>query len=241
MKTALDAARAYLDKLPPAISGAGGHAATFTAACSTVRLGLSDGDALALLREYNGRCQPPWTEKELTHKLRDARRVAAGQGRTYQQTKPAVRHVWKVERKATRIAEPKTVQAATVAPAPAQAERPKLATPEPTANLTPCPGWQAVPPENLPLNPNMPRPAPHRERVIAYMIRQGCDRPGRLTAWLVHRECDYYDGPGRRWDCAMHAYAAARDAACWQLNRDERAVWALLDTIAEMPTDRKPR
>jgi hypothetical protein len=101
-------------------------------------------------------------------------------------------------------------------------------------NRTLCPGWQALPPENLPLNPNMPRPGPHyRERVIAYMLRQVCDQPSPLTAWLMRRECDYYDGPGRHWDCALHAYAAARDAACWQLNRDERVVWNLLDSTAE--------
>lgn len=93
----------------------------------------------------------------------------------------------------------------------------------------PSPGWQAVPSGDLPLNPAAPRPTPHdRERMIAYMLRQGCDRPGQLTAWLVRRECAYYDGLGRHWDCALHAYAAARDAACWQLNRSERDVLGLL-------------
>lgn len=93
----------------------------------------------------------------------------------------------------------------------------------------PCPGWQAAPPDSLPLNPSVPQPAPHdRERLIAYLLRQGCDRPCQLAAWLVRRECAYYDGPGRHWDCALHAYAAARDAACWQLNRSESDVWELL-------------
>jgi len=93
----------------------------------------------------------------------------------------------------------------------------------------PCPGWQAIPPDGLPINPVMPRPAPEsRERMIGYMLRQGCDRTGPLTAWLVRRECAYYDGPGRHWDCALHAYAAARDAASWQLNRSERDVLGLL-------------
>src|SRR5438445_7914335 len=62
----------------------------------------------------------------------------------------------------------------------------------------PCPGRQSVPPDSLPLNPAMPRPTPRdRERTICYMLRQGCDRPGELTAWLVLRECAYFDGPGR--------------------------------------------
>jgi hypothetical protein len=102
MRSALDGVRDYLAKLPPAVSGAGGHPATFRAACECVRFGLSDGDALALLREWNGtHCHPPWTEKELTHKLNDARRVAAGGVRAAIQRQPTVRVVWKIERKAT--------------------------------------------------------------------------------------------------------------------------------------------
>jgi P4 family phage/plasmid primase-like protien len=66
-------ARAYLDKVPPAVSGQGGHDQTFTAACALV-LGfdLSVEDALPLLQQWNNTCQPPWSEKELRHKLLDA-------------------------------------------------------------------------------------------------------------------------------------------------------------------------
>src|SRR5262249_23753761 len=35
---------------------------------------LSDEDALTLLRDYNQRCDPPWSEAELLHKVDDARR-----------------------------------------------------------------------------------------------------------------------------------------------------------------------
>lgn len=94
---------------------------------------------------------------------------------------------------------------------------------------SPCPGWQAVPPDNIPLNPVMPRPKPYdRERTISYLLRQGCDRPGPITAWVVRREGAYYNGLGRHWDCALHAYAAARDVACWQLNRSESEVMDML-------------
>lgn len=66
-------ARAYLAKLPPAIAGQGGHAATFVAACRLVEFGLTQSDALAVLNEWNGtHCQPPWTERDLRHKLADA-------------------------------------------------------------------------------------------------------------------------------------------------------------------------
>jgi len=92
---------AYLAKLPSAVSGAGGHPSTFRAACECVRFGLSDADALTLLREWNGtHCRPPWTEKELAHKLADARRTAGGNVRSFQKPAHAVRVVWKIERKA---------------------------------------------------------------------------------------------------------------------------------------------
>lgn len=98
-----------------------------------------------------------------------------------------------------------------------------------------CPGWQVVPPTDLPLNPLVPKPSlQDRERVIAYLLRQGCNRSGPLTAWLVRRESAYYEGPGRHWDCALHAYGAARDAACWQLRREEAAVWDLLQTFEDV-------
>ncbi len=67
-------ALAYLAKLPPAISGQGGHPATYTAATALVHgFGLDPELALALLlQEYNPRCEPPWSEKELRHKVEDA-------------------------------------------------------------------------------------------------------------------------------------------------------------------------
>jgi len=97
----LDSGRAYLAKLPAAVSGAGGHKATLYAACCLIRLGLSDGDTMALLREYNRRCRPPWTEKELAHKLKDARTKAGEQVRKFPNPTPAVRIAWQLERKDT--------------------------------------------------------------------------------------------------------------------------------------------
>ena len=67
-------ALAYLAKLPPAISGQGGHPATYAAATALVHgFGLDSELALTLLlQEYNPRCEPPWSEKELRHKVEDA-------------------------------------------------------------------------------------------------------------------------------------------------------------------------
>ena len=70
---------AYLDKIPPAVSGANGHAQTFAVAKVLLfGFGLSNPDALVLLRSYNQRCQPPWSEKELAHKIKSARKFGPG-------------------------------------------------------------------------------------------------------------------------------------------------------------------
>lgn len=71
-------ARAYLATIPPAVSGAGGHTQAFAAARALVgwvRRGLSEADALHLLREYNGRCVPPWSARDLDHKWQEAQRA----------------------------------------------------------------------------------------------------------------------------------------------------------------------
>jgi hypothetical protein len=67
-------ARAYLAKMPPAISGQGGHRATYHAAVVLVKGFALDDDSVArLLDEWNqSQCQPPWSESELRHKLREA-------------------------------------------------------------------------------------------------------------------------------------------------------------------------
>jgi hypothetical protein len=35
---------------------------------------LADDDALAVLRDWNSRCEPPWSDRELIDKLSRARR-----------------------------------------------------------------------------------------------------------------------------------------------------------------------
>lgn len=69
----LECARRYVAKIPPAVSGQGGHNATFTVACSLVKgFDLSIADARGLLAEWNATCAPPWSERELEHKLKQA-------------------------------------------------------------------------------------------------------------------------------------------------------------------------
>jgi hypothetical protein len=73
-ETLLRRAAAYLDAMPPAISGQGGHNQTYAAATAMVHgFGLDATAAFALLWErYNPRCEPSWSERELRHKVEDA-------------------------------------------------------------------------------------------------------------------------------------------------------------------------
>jgi len=69
----IERARRYIAKCPPAISGQGGHDATFhVAACLVHGFALGEPDALALLTEWNRVCVPPWSERELRHKIESA-------------------------------------------------------------------------------------------------------------------------------------------------------------------------
>jgi hypothetical protein len=70
-----DRARRYLAAVPPAIAGQHGDLHTFQVCCRLVRgFALSDVDALNLLAEWNARCEPTWSERELEDKVRRARR-----------------------------------------------------------------------------------------------------------------------------------------------------------------------
>lgn len=65
---------AYLGMMPEAVSGQGGHNALYTAAVSLVHgFGIAPDRALGILEaHYNPRCAPPWSERELRHKVDDA-------------------------------------------------------------------------------------------------------------------------------------------------------------------------
>lgn len=76
----IERCRRYIDKLPAAISGSLGHHAAFRAACEIFRFGLSDCDALIVLQEYNARAVPPFSKRELDHKLHSARERVQGNG-----------------------------------------------------------------------------------------------------------------------------------------------------------------
>ena len=70
----LERAKLYLDACDPAISGQGGHSQTFKTAQALVNGFCLEPDvALQLLQKhYNPRCGPPWSERELIHKVYSA-------------------------------------------------------------------------------------------------------------------------------------------------------------------------
>jgi hypothetical protein len=69
----LERARAYVARMPGAISGSGGHSAAMRVAraCAT-GFGLCESEILEVLREWSHRCSPPWSERELQHKAKEA-------------------------------------------------------------------------------------------------------------------------------------------------------------------------
>jgi len=75
--SSVDRARAYIERIPGAISGADGHNQTFFVSCKLVEFGLPPNEVWTLLLEYNRRCVPVWSESDLKHKMNDAFRNSA--------------------------------------------------------------------------------------------------------------------------------------------------------------------
>ncbi len=70
----LDRASEYLAKLPSAIEGEGGHDALWRASLALARgFRLPTDIVLEMIeKEFNPRCEPPWSAKEIRHKIEDA-------------------------------------------------------------------------------------------------------------------------------------------------------------------------
>lgn len=57
------------------VSGSGGHNAIFGVCCKLWSSGLYESDVERFAREYNAkRCSPPWKDKDLMHKIQDAKK-----------------------------------------------------------------------------------------------------------------------------------------------------------------------
>lgn len=65
-------------KLEISISGQNGHNKAFHACCFIIQKfpHLSDDEVMETLHEWNNRCLPPWSEQELRHKVKDARKTS---------------------------------------------------------------------------------------------------------------------------------------------------------------------
>jgi hypothetical protein len=72
---------AYLTKCPGAISGQGGHTQTLKTAISLgPGFNLSPDECLAYMRQYNTKCEPQWSDRELEHKVTEAYKVESQRG-----------------------------------------------------------------------------------------------------------------------------------------------------------------
>lgn len=115
-------AAAYLARIPGAVSKQRGHDQTWNAALKVVRgFALSEDDGFALLwAEYNPRCEPPWNEKQLRHKVSDV---------THDSTVP-----WGFLRDAPYVADPPPPRSA---PPPGPREEPGCDDGDPTPAIKP--------------------------------------------------------------------------------------------------------
>ena len=74
MISTIERARRWLSKIPPSISGQNGHSQAFIAATGIVHgFEVNELDAFTLLNEWNRSCQPPWSDRELKHKIEQAK------------------------------------------------------------------------------------------------------------------------------------------------------------------------
>jgi hypothetical protein len=73
---------AYIGKMPAALSGSGGHKATWQVALVLAKgFNLNEQATLRILLDhYNPRCEPAWSEKELTHKAKQAQKARTPDG-----------------------------------------------------------------------------------------------------------------------------------------------------------------
>jgi hypothetical protein len=76
----VERARRYLARVEPAVAGQHGDLHTFRVCCRIVRgFALSEEEAMAVLTDWNSRCEPPWSERELRDKIDRARRYGKEQ------------------------------------------------------------------------------------------------------------------------------------------------------------------
>jgi hypothetical protein len=72
----------YLASCPPAVSGEHGHDATLRVAITLIQgFDLSPETAWPFFQEWNQKCMPPWNERDLMRKLREADKLTLRNGK----------------------------------------------------------------------------------------------------------------------------------------------------------------
>lgn len=197
---AFERARRYVERMDPAISGSGGHRATWRVAQVVVRgFALGYAEALDILREFNQRCEPPWTERELSHKVESAvtrSRMPRGCLLDPGRAQPAWHSEWDTDaaERAAIEAEPSVEQSAPASQAPggenwrdllSMTPGSKRAPPVPRkcvenvlTTLRHCPEWKGVLAHNefddrVGLRRAPPRAAHHGEHIELGQWRDG--------------------------------------------------------------------
>lgn len=88
------AATADLARFKPAIQGHNGSNQFYAAVCRLlVAYALPEHQAMPLLEAYNDRCEPPFSDLEVAHKVHDVQRKHVA-GRTYEADPPTASRAW---------------------------------------------------------------------------------------------------------------------------------------------------
>ena len=81
---AVQRAERYAETMAPAVSGEDGHGRTFHVCCKLLNgFDLTETELWPILDKWNTRCDPPWTTKELEHKVAEAVKVGTQEQRGY--------------------------------------------------------------------------------------------------------------------------------------------------------------
>jgi hypothetical protein len=77
----VERARKYVGRIRGAVSGSSGHNVTFSVACRLIKgFELTADQAFDVISEWNGTCDPPWSEHELRHKIESAGKASGESG-----------------------------------------------------------------------------------------------------------------------------------------------------------------
>lgn len=121
----MERAAKYLAKMDASVSGSSGHNAAWRAACVLIHgFALSESQALSLLSsDWNARCKPPWSQKELLHKVKQSSSAPGQRGyladATPDQWEKIILRIGKLPAEESTATEPEPIRRTTLASAAA--------------------------------------------------------------------------------------------------------------------------